>query len=120
MVYILTLLALLCAYFNLLVMFGVKLTLMPLTTAPADVLQMTAASAEPRAPLSFPGQETEVPKADDTRCSACLMALHRLKFHTPVFFEKPFMGLLGSCKIVNQEKVTEVFYSVFVGTVMLS
>lgn len=105
MVYILTLIALLCTYFDLLVVFGVKLTLMPLTTAPAEVLQMTAAGAEPRAPLRFLGGETEVPKGDDILCSASLMALHRLKFHTPVFF-KPFIGLLGSCKIVNQEKVT--------------
>lgn len=90
---------------------------MPLMTASAEGLQMTAAGAELRAPLWFLEGETEAPKSDyDTLCSACFMGLYGLKFHATVFFEKPFMGLLSSHKIVNKEKVTnikEVVYSVY-------
>ena len=75
---------------------------MPLMTASAEGLQMTAAGAEPREPLRFLEGETEAPKSDyDTRCSACFVGLYGLKFHATVLFEKPFMGLLSSHKIVN-------------------
>lgn len=70
---------------------------MPLMTASAEGLQRTAAGAELRALLRILEGETEGSKSHyNTCCSACFVALYGLKFHMPVFFKKPFMGLLSS------------------------
>lgn len=64
---------------------------------------MTTAAAERRAPRRFLG-EIEAPKSDyDTHCNASFMGMYRLKFRAPVFFGKPFMGLLSSHMVINKK-----------------
>lgn len=64
---------------------------------------MTTAAAGWKAPLRFL-EETEAPKSDyDTHCNACFMGMYGLKFHTPILFGKPFMGLLSSHTIISKK-----------------